>query len=138
MYAGEVVEQAPVEALFAAPEHPYSVGLMGSLPRLDQKADRLAVIEGAVPDMSAPPAGCRFAPRCPFADDTCRAAPTADRAVRRGAFSTSRGQMKILPIGLPTARMPVGIVTIKNRTLGRAARAFVEHVRAVGKLLRRA
>jgi peptide/nickel transport system ATP-binding protein len=72
MYAGEVVEQAPVEALFAAPEHPYTVGLMGSLPRLDQKADRLAVIEGAVPDMSAPPAGCRFAPRCPFADDTCR------------------------------------------------------------------
>ena len=75
MYAGEVVEQAPVEALFAAPEHPYTVGLMGSLPRLDQKAERLAVIEGAVPDMSAPPAGCRFAPRCPFADKTCRTVP---------------------------------------------------------------
>ena len=73
MYAGEVVEQAPVEALFAAPEHPYTVGLMGSLPRLDQKADRLAVIDGVVPDMSAPPPGCRFAPRCPFADDACRA-----------------------------------------------------------------
>ena len=52
MYAGEVVEQAPVEALFAAPEHPYTVGLMGSLPRLDQKADRLAVIDGVVPDMT--------------------------------------------------------------------------------------
>ena len=75
MYAGEVVEQAPVDALFAAPEHPYTVGLMGSLPRLDQKAEQLAVIDGVVPDMSAPPAGCRFAPRCPFADDTCRAAP---------------------------------------------------------------
>jgi peptide/nickel transport system ATP-binding protein len=75
MYAGEVVEQAPVEALFAAPEHPYTVGLMGSLPRLDQKAGRLAVIEGLVPDMSAPPPGCRFAPRCPFADDICRAVP---------------------------------------------------------------
>jgi peptide/nickel transport system ATP-binding protein len=75
MYAGEVVEQAPVDALFAAPEHPYTVGLMGSLPRLDQKAEQLAVIDGVVPDMSAPPAGCRFAPRCPFADDACRAAP---------------------------------------------------------------
>jgi peptide/nickel transport system ATP-binding protein len=75
MYAGEVVEQAPVDALFAAPEHPYTVGLLGSLPRLDQKADRLAVIDGVVPDMSAPPAGCRFAPRCPFADDACRTAP---------------------------------------------------------------
>jgi peptide/nickel transport system ATP-binding protein len=75
MYAGEVVEQAPVEALFAAPEHPYTVGLMGSLPRLDQKADRLAVIDGMVPDMRAPPAGCRFSPRCPFADDTCRTTP---------------------------------------------------------------
>jgi peptide/nickel transport system ATP-binding protein len=75
MYAGEVVEQAPVDTLFAAPEHPYTVGLMGSLPRLDQKAEQLAVIDGVVPDLSAPPAGCRFAPRCPFADDTCRAGP---------------------------------------------------------------
>jgi len=75
MYAGEVVEQAPVEALFSAPEHPYTVGLMGSLPRLDQQADRLAVIDGVVPDMTAPPAGCRFAPRCPFADETCRTTP---------------------------------------------------------------
>src|SRR6202045_5561199 len=75
MYAGEVVEQAPVDALFAAPEHPYTVGLLGSVPRLDQKADQLAVIDGMVPDMSAPPPGCRFAPRCPFADDACRAAP---------------------------------------------------------------
>ncbi len=74
MYAGEVVEQAPVAVLFAAPEHPYTVGLLGSLPRLDQKADQLAVIDGMVPDMRAPPAGCRFAPRCPFADDGCRAA----------------------------------------------------------------
>jgi peptide/nickel transport system ATP-binding protein len=73
MYAGEVVEQAPVEALFAAPEHPYTVGLMGSLPRLDQKAEQLAVIDGVVPDLSAPPPGCRFAPRCAFADDACRA-----------------------------------------------------------------
>ncbi len=75
MYAGEVVEQAPVEALFAAPEHPYTVGLLGSIPRLDQRAEQLAVIDGMVPDMSVPPAGCRFAARCPFADAGCRASP---------------------------------------------------------------
>jgi len=75
MYAGQVVEQAPADALFSAPEHPYTVGLLGSIPRLDQKADQLAVIEGVVPDMTTPPVGCRFADRCPFADDGCRASP---------------------------------------------------------------
>ena len=75
MYAGQVVEQAPVDALFAAPQHPYTVGLLGSIPRLDVRAERLAVIDGVVPDMSVPPPGCRFAARCPFADDRCRAAP---------------------------------------------------------------
>jgi peptide/nickel transport system ATP-binding protein len=72
MYAGEVVERAPVEALFERPEHPYTVGLFGSLPRLDRQSEELAIIEGMVPDMSVLPSGCRFAPRCPFADDRCR------------------------------------------------------------------
>src|SRR5690349_15746618 len=87
MYAGEVVEQAPVDALFAAPEHPYTVGLLGSLPRLDQKAEQLAMIDGVVPDMTAPPAGCRFAPRCPFADDSCRAAPPPIVRLGEGRWS---------------------------------------------------
>ena len=72
MYAGEVVERAPVEALVERPEHPYTVGLFGSLPRLDRQSEELAAIEGMVPDMSVLPSGCRFAPRCPFADDRCR------------------------------------------------------------------
>jgi peptide/nickel transport system ATP-binding protein len=72
MYAGEVVERASVEALFDAPEHPYTVGLLGSIPRLAGGAAELATIEGMVPDMDAPPVGCRFAPRCPFADERCR------------------------------------------------------------------
>jgi len=71
MYAGEVVERASVEALFERPQHPYTVGLLGSVPRLDRRAAQLATIEGMVPDMAAPPAGCRFAPRCPFADARC-------------------------------------------------------------------
>ena len=72
MYAGEVVERAPAAALFERPAHPYTVGLLGSLPRLDHQVEKLAAIEGMVPDMSALPSGCRFAPRCPFADDRCR------------------------------------------------------------------
>ncbi len=73
MYAGQVVERAPVDDLFRMPQHPYTIGLMGSIPRLDSRKDRLAAISGAVPNMAAPQAGCRFAPRCPFADGKCRA-----------------------------------------------------------------
>ncbi|HEX2889766.1 ABC transporter ATP-binding protein [Vineibacter terrae] len=82
MYAGQVVERAPVAALFAQPQHPYTVGLLGSIPRLDQRRDRLAAIDGTVPNMTAPPPGCRFARRCPFADERCRreAPPPVDVA----------------------------------------------------------
>jgi peptide/nickel transport system ATP-binding protein len=75
MYAGQIVERAPVRDLFARPEHPYTVGLLGSIPRLDEKRDRLPSIEGRVPDMTRPPEGCRFAARCPFVEPACRAAP---------------------------------------------------------------
>ncbi len=61
MYAGEIVERAPADALFEAPGHPYTVGLLASIPRLDRRADRLAAIDGVLPDMTAPPDGCRFA-----------------------------------------------------------------------------
>ncbi|MFL6972170.1 MAG: ABC transporter ATP-binding protein [Xanthobacteraceae bacterium] len=75
MYAGEIVERAPVEAVFARPGHPYTVGLLGSIPRLDRRTERLATVEGRVPDMTALPGGCRFAPRCPFAGEICVSAP---------------------------------------------------------------
>ncbi len=74
MYAGQIVERAPVRDLFARPEHPYTVGLLGSIPRLDEKRERLPSIEGRVPDMTRPPDGCRFAARCPFVEPACRAA----------------------------------------------------------------
>jgi len=74
MYAGEIVEYAPVGVLFAAPQHPYTIGLLGSIPRLDAKAEELAAIEGMVPSMAELPAGCRFAPRCPFVRERCRQA----------------------------------------------------------------
>ncbi|WP_369725433.1 ABC transporter ATP-binding protein [Bradyrhizobium sp. LLZ17] len=75
MYAGEIVERAPVDALFAAPQHPYTVGLLGSIPRLDHRAEQLATIEGMVPNMAQPPEGCRFAARCPFVLEACTKAP---------------------------------------------------------------
>jgi len=81
MYAGEIVEYAPVEALFAAPQHPYTVGLLGSIPRLDAKTGELAVIEGMVPSMAEIPAGCRFAPRCPFVQERCTQSPPPLAAV---------------------------------------------------------
>ena len=75
MYAGEIVERAPVDELFSTPQHPYTVGLLGSIPRLDHRAEQLATIEGMVPNMAQPPAGCRFAARCPFVLDACTRAP---------------------------------------------------------------
>ncbi len=79
MYAGKVVEQAPVGALFETPQHPYTVGLLGSIPRLDAEAVRLASIDGQVPSPFRPEPGCSFAPRCPFADERCRTTPPALR-----------------------------------------------------------
>ena len=72
MYAGQVVEQAPVQALFDKPQHPYTVGLLGSIPQLDEVQERLASIEGQVPNPLNRPAGCAFAQRCPFAQDDCK------------------------------------------------------------------
>ncbi len=72
MYAGRVVERAPVAALFDDPQHPYTIGLLGSVPRLDEDRERLLAIEGSVPPPFALPPGCRFAPRCPFAVAACR------------------------------------------------------------------
>jgi len=90
MYAGQIVERAPVAALFARPEHPYTVGLLGSIPKLDRKRDRLPSIEGRVPDMTQPPAGCRFAARCPFVEEACRTAPPPLVEVAPGHLSRCR------------------------------------------------
>ena len=74
MYAGFVVEHAPVKELFANPQHPYTVGLLGSVPRMGaQEVKRLASIEGVPPDMLTAPLGCPFAPRCAYAFDRCHA-----------------------------------------------------------------
>jgi peptide/nickel transport system ATP-binding protein len=72
MYAAEVVEQANVNDLFNRPQHPYTWGLMGSLPRLEIDTDRLVQIPGQPPSLLRPPKGCRFHPRCPYVMNVCR------------------------------------------------------------------
>ena len=72
MYAGRIVERAAVAKLFAEPQHPYTIGLLGSIPKLHLEQARLAAIEGQVPNPMAVPRGCRFEPRCPFAIERCR------------------------------------------------------------------
>ncbi|HUB14756.1 MAG TPA: ABC transporter ATP-binding protein [Acetobacteraceae bacterium] len=75
MYAGQVVESGPVAAVLEAPFHPYTMGLTHAFPDLRDDAAALVPIEGAPPSLLAPPPGCRFAERCPFAEPNCRAAP---------------------------------------------------------------
>jgi oligopeptide/dipeptide ABC transporter ATP-binding protein len=72
MYAGQVVEEAPVKELFASPLHPYTVGLMGAIPRIGGRGERLTNIPGVVPSLLNLPEGCRFAPRCTHAREVCR------------------------------------------------------------------
>jgi peptide/nickel transport system ATP-binding protein len=72
MYAGQIVEQGPVEQIFESPQHPYTWSLLRSIPRVDAlRHERLRSIEGMAPDLLRPPAGCRFHPRCPFRIEKC-------------------------------------------------------------------
>jgi peptide/nickel transport system ATP-binding protein len=87
MYAGKVVEEAPVGPLFATPLHPYTQGLIRSIPRLDLAATvhkRLEAIPGTVPSLLDPPPGCRFAARCRYAQATCRTDEPALRELTPG------------------------------------------------------
>jgi peptide/nickel transport system ATP-binding protein len=87
MYAGKVVEEASVEQLFSQPRHPYTLGLIRSIPRIDTAAarkTRLEAIGGVVPSLVNPPPGCRFAPRCRFATAVCRQAVPPLREIETG------------------------------------------------------
>jgi oligopeptide/dipeptide ABC transporter ATP-binding protein len=85
MYAGKVVEEAPAEAIFEHPKHPYTEGLLSSIPSLDDDRPRLRTIPGTLPSLTGLPPGCRFAPRCRYAEAACNSAPPP-------LFATGGGQ----------------------------------------------
>jgi oligopeptide/dipeptide ABC transporter ATP-binding protein len=105
MYAGNVVEQAPVGQLFASPQHPYTQGLLRSVPSLEMRAHRLNTIDGVVPSPFAMPAGCAFHPRCSQAMEICRAtAPvlsTAEDGVRIACWAAA-GEPFVGPVPMRT------------------------------------
>jgi oligopeptide transport system ATP-binding protein len=72
MYAGRIVEHAPVHEIYADPAHPYTQGLIASIPRVDSKGQQLAAIKGLPPNLLRIPPGCPFHPRCPYARDNCK------------------------------------------------------------------
>ena len=87
LYGGNTMESGPTRTLFRSPSHPYTQGLLKAVPRVDTDVDRLSTIPGAPPDMSAPPPGCPFAPRCAFAVERCDTQmpvlqPTSNRRLR--------------------------------------------------------
>ena len=86
MYAGRIVEEGRVEDVFAAPAHPYTAALLGSIPRVDRDAGSVEPIPGRPPNLIRPPAGCAFHPRCTFAVDRCKAErPPLEPVAREGA-----------------------------------------------------
>ena len=86
MYAGSIVEQAGVDEIFEDPKHPYTKGLWGAIPRIDEEREILAVIPGTVPDLSHPPTGCKFNPRCSHRFDPCDRIPPPLSQISPGHF----------------------------------------------------
>jgi peptide/nickel transport system ATP-binding protein len=120
MYAGRVVERAPTPTLFAAMRHPYTEALVQSIPRLEHRSHtRLSAISGRPPDLVHPPAGCRFAPRCRYAQDRCivedpQLVPSGQPGHEHACFfpvGTPEGEAALarnLSVGHSAAGLPVG------------------------------
>ena len=89
MYAGRVVERGTVDEIFERPQHPYTWGLLGSLPARSHRRRRLVPIPGTPPSLLNPPRGCRFHPRCPYVMDICRDEPPPPLAADAGTSPTS-------------------------------------------------
>jgi oligopeptide transport system ATP-binding protein len=111
MYAGRIVEHADVYDLYARPAHPYSKGLLESIPRLDQKGQELAAIGGLPPNLMRIPAGCSFNPRCRYAQDVCRVDDPALREVGHHRRSACHFAEDVLAgTATPTKREVDGVV----------------------------
>ena len=103
MYAGRAVETAGVDDLFAHPRHPYTAGLLGSIPSLEGDSDRLTPIKGTPPSLINLPTGCPFSPRCPLADAACGVEPPLERTDRAGHNSACHHWRKVAETPDPRA-----------------------------------
>ena len=108
MYAGEVVESASVDDLFAQPAHPYTEGLMSAMPRLDQRTERLATIPGVVPASTEWPRGCRFRERCSYAWDLCEIEHPPLYSM--GATHESRCHLALEPLRRTEQHTPIAAI----------------------------
>jgi oligopeptide/dipeptide ABC transporter ATP-binding protein len=99
MYAGQIIEQGTVREIFTDPQHPYTRGLLASLPGQVKKGERLQAIDGVVPDMSRPPTGCRFQPRCPVALPICSEPPPYVRLGDRVVACVRAGSTEVAHVG---------------------------------------
>ena len=106
MYAGEVVEQAPTVELFARPLHPYTAALLAASPGADSANGRAALLTGGVPQGGQFPVGCRFHPRCPYAEDACRADALALEAVGDGRLCRCRRVDELTLPGVASVAVP--------------------------------
>ncbi len=100
MYAGQIVEEAPVAEIFSTPQHPYTAGLLRAAPRPEERISRLATIEGTVPNMLNLPPACRFAPRCPHVEPACREQNVALVPLKPGHLTRCRRAGEIAFSGL--------------------------------------
>ena len=111
MYAGKVAEEGTVDEIFTRPHHPYTWGLLGSLPRIDADVERLVQIQGQPPSLLNPPSGCRFHPRCPYVMDVCKTVepellPVSNDAAAPAGLPPRRGDEG--PRGREAARRHAG------------------------------
>lgn len=96
MYSGRIMEEAPVYDIYASPAHPYTKGLLESIPRVDLKGQELAAIKGLPPNLTRIPVGCEFHPRCPYAQEICRTKRPELREVAPGRFSACHFAKEVL------------------------------------------
>ena len=101
MYAGEIVEHGTLEDIFERTAHPYTVGLFNSLPSLDEDVERLKPIRGLMPDPSNLPAGCKFHPRCPYADEMCQTQEPSLREIGPGHICRCHHSDQSVPMYFP-------------------------------------
>ncbi|WP_330696736.1 ABC transporter ATP-binding protein [Fontisubflavum oceani] len=96
MYGGRIVEAGTTEAVFTDPQHPYTIGLMSSMPSLGDRHDRLVTVPGVVPQPAEMPSGCRFVTRCPFAAPICADVPPLESCGEDHAVACARAPLETL------------------------------------------